>query len=142
MSRSSFANSERSLAYSSRQKCGFAVCGNLFDGCTALSEVVLSDICEISYRMFRGCTALKEIVLPASVKNVSGYAFEGSGLESLTLLCEEPVYITTAELPDTVKTIYVPEGVKAAIEENAAKDENFAYYWPAEKIALVKELDA
>lgn len=39
-------------------------------------------------------------------------------------------------MPETVTAIYVPAGVKEKMEKLAEEDENYAYYWPEEKLAL------
>ena len=48
-----------------------------FYGCTALSNVELSNVQDISTKAFEGCTALQDIVLPLSVTGIGEHAFYG-----------------------------------------------------------------
>lgn len=117
----------------------FRLGGNIFYSCTKLKTVELSAICEIPNGMFEYCTSLTSLTLPASVQNIMD-AFAESGLEQLTILSEEPVQLNANKLPGSVTVIYVPAGVKEKMETLAEQDENFAVYWPREKLDLVQEL--
>lgn len=119
----------------------FRLGGNIFNSCTNLTTVQLSEIYEITNGMFEYCTSLTTLTLPASAKNIMD-AFTDSGLQQLTILSEEPVQLNANKLPETVTAIYVPAGVKEKMEKLAEEDENYAYYWPEEKLALIIELNA
>ena len=57
-----------------------------FDGCTALSRVLLHAETEaILAYAFEGCTALEEIALPEGLKSIGTSAFAGSGLKTVTI---------------------------------------------------------
>ena len=57
-----------------------------FYKCTELSSVTIPDgLCVIRERTFKDCTRLGSIDLPASVIQIEGYAFQNSGLTSLTI---------------------------------------------------------
>lgn len=50
--------------------------GNVFAGCTSLTEVNLpDDMKSIEPSMFSGCTSLPSVTIPASVESFEGYAF-------------------------------------------------------------------
>ena len=119
----------------------FRLGSNIFYSCTKLTNVQLSEIYEITNGMFEYCTSLTSLTLPASAKNIMD-AFTDSGLQQLTILSEEPVQLNANKLPETVTAIYVPAGVKEKMEKLAEEDENYAYYWPEEKLALIIELNA
>lgn len=55
--------------------------------------------------------------------------------------CKSNWWILSFKLPETVTAIYVPAGVKEKMEKLAEEDENYAYYWPEEKLALIIELN-
>ena len=64
----------------------FDLSESMFEGCTSLSEVILSDnIDYIRRRAFAGCSALTSITLPSELKCLSSYVFEGAGLTSITI---------------------------------------------------------
>ncbi len=46
-----------------------------FMGCTALSEVELGNVQDISTSAFEGCTSLTDVVIPPTVTAIGGYAF-------------------------------------------------------------------
>lgn len=57
-----------------------------FNGCAALSEVVLHDsLKEIQFSAFRATPMLKEITLPASLTTLGNTVFQQSGLTSIVL---------------------------------------------------------
>lgn len=68
-----------------------------FQGCAQLEEVVLpSTLCDVGTadpyyplalgaHVFEGCSSLKSVELPAGVSTIPASAFEGSGLEEMTL---------------------------------------------------------
>ena len=61
--------------------------GGVFKGCTKLQSVVFesgSKLTQISSFCFYGCTALTQITIPESVTTIGCYAFEGSGITSVT----------------------------------------------------------
>ena len=56
-----------------------------FEGCTKLSSVTLpSNLKTIPRGTFEYCTALTSITLPERLESIAPYAFEGSGLKTLT----------------------------------------------------------
>lgn len=57
-----------------------------FYGCTALSNVELSNVQDISTKAFEGCTALQDIVLPLSVTGIGEHAFYGCS-SLISVLC-------------------------------------------------------
>ena len=58
----------------------------LFYGCKKLESVTMpTDIDSIPYRMFYGCYGLKEFEVPQGVTTIVMYAFQGSGLEKVTI---------------------------------------------------------
>lgn len=81
-----------------------------FSGCTALEKVeILGKATYIGAQVFRDCTSLKSITLPATVTQIGGYAFYGSGLESIDLskvttlgasVCQNCADLKNATLPD------------------------------------------
>lgn len=83
---------------------------------------------------------ITHIELPDNLGSIVNYAFAESGLEQLAILSEEPVQLNANKLPGSVTVIYVPAGVKEKMETLAEQDENFAVYWPREKLDLVQEL--
>ena len=69
-----------------------------FSGCSNLEEILLCDGVEsIGRNAFTDCKKLKQIQLPASAKEIDGWAFYGSGLT-------QPVYS-----PDGKVLIYYPQ---------------------------------
>ena len=59
---------------------------SLFESCTNLENVELAEGIEfIAYNCFYECKALKEIKLPESLVSIGSSAFQGSGLETITL---------------------------------------------------------
>ena len=68
-------------AYNSKYKFYMV---NMFKGCTSLRNVDLGGLKGIQKGMFNGCTALKNITIPASVTDILGAAFEGSGITNVT----------------------------------------------------------
>lgn len=57
-----------------------------FQDCKSLASVeFLGEITELNGYAFDGCTALKSFIIPASVKSMGSYVFQGSGLESITI---------------------------------------------------------
>lgn len=76
---------------------GTSLPDNAFEGCTALTEVILPDTLKtVGNYAFKGCTAIKGITLPKSVYDLGWSVFEGcTSLESITL----PQYVT-----------YIPSG--------------------------------
>lgn len=64
--------------------------GYVFDGCTALSTINLSDtLIAMGSYTFRGCTSLTEITIPVNVINMGEHLFDGcSNLVTATLLME------------------------------------------------------
>lgn len=58
----------------------------LFYGCKKLESVTMpTGIDSIPYRMFYGCNSLKEFEVPQGVTTIVMYAFQGSGLEKVTI---------------------------------------------------------
>jgi hypothetical protein len=57
---------------------------NVFDGCTSLKDVQLSEgITYIEYHAFANCTSLTEIQLPASLEGIHEDAFENTPLQKI-----------------------------------------------------------
>ncbi len=90
---------------------------NVFEGCTELEEVVLSDRIDwISTNAFFGCTALSRVKLPKNLKLIGDYAFEGcTALTSIEFpekllgigyrsFCE-CTSLNSISLPDSMKKI-------------------------------------
>lgn len=87
-----------------------------FDGCTALTEVVLNEGLQSIKWAFSGCTALKSIVLPSTVTSISDSCFSGctaltdiSLNEGLTTIGASAFYncssLQSIALPSTVVSV-------------------------------------
>lgn len=64
-----------------------SVGANLFEGCTSLTSVTLSEnMTEITPGMFRGCTDLKYLKIPDNISSIDVSAFEGTA--DLVLYCK------------------------------------------------------
>ena len=60
--------------------------GELFSGCTSLKKVTLLEgVTSIEFKAFYNLTGLKEIHFASTTNTIKGYAFSGSGLESITI---------------------------------------------------------
>ena len=60
--------------------------GELFHGCTSLKKVTLLEgVTSIEFKAFYNLTGLKEIHFASSTNTIKGYAFSGSGLESIAI---------------------------------------------------------
>jgi len=58
----------------------------MFDGCTALKEVTLSDnTTAIPAYTFQDCASLKSFTLPSAVKSMGNYCLSGSGITSFNI---------------------------------------------------------
>ena len=59
----------------------------LFEGCTSLPDIILSDdATEILPFEFESCTSLKKVVIPENISRIREYAFENcTSLESITI---------------------------------------------------------
>lgn len=61
-----------------------------FYGCTQLQTVTLPDtMTEIGDRAFVNCASLEKLKLPAGLQRIGDYAFRYSGIQKLSLRCEE-----------------------------------------------------
>lgn len=59
---------------------------HMCSGCTALENVQMpTEPVSINYAAFNGTSSLKNIDIPNTVKEIRGYAFQNSGLESIAL---------------------------------------------------------
>lgn len=58
---------------------------SVFENCSALTDVKLSNVTKIGERAFSGCIGLKEIILPQSLTEIGEYAFNKTALASITL---------------------------------------------------------
>ena len=87
--------------------------GGEFEGCTALSEVILPEgWAQLSAYMFKGCTALKTIDLPDTLTILNNYEFNGSGLTSIVIpdsvtevgysVFQDCTSLVSVTLPDTL----------------------------------------
>ena len=57
-----------------------------FRGCTGLKELTLPKrLKRIGYEAFGGCTGLTKLTLPKSVMHIDTFAFDGNGLEKITV---------------------------------------------------------
>lgn len=69
-----------------------------FSGCEMLSEVVLPDtLTGLNYRVFENCASLKSITLPDNLEYIDSYAFQNTGLESVTIPAGIRVYSNVFE---------------------------------------------
>ena len=65
---------------------GPTIAKNLFSGCTNLEKVTLLEgVTSIEFKAFYNLTGLKEIPFASTTNTIKGYAFSGSGLESITI---------------------------------------------------------
>lgn len=67
----------------------------VFDGCSSLQSIDLTNVTKIQARAFRGCYSLQPVMLSQSVTEIGDNAFEGC------------VLFTSIDIPSTVKTIGV-----------------------------------
>lgn len=59
---------------------------DMFSGCSALANVVLHNpLTALPESTFDGCSKLKSVTLPEGMTGIERYAFNGSGLETITL---------------------------------------------------------
>lgn len=60
--------------------------GYTFDGCTSLKEVkILGNLIGIGLATFRNCTSLTSLDVPATLQEIGGYAFMGSGITNFNI---------------------------------------------------------
>ena len=90
--------------------------GNVFEGCSSLTNVMLADgITEIGFSAFRNCTSLKTITLPNGLNSISDYFFEGcSSLTSIHI----PNGVTSIGVQvfdgcSSLTDVTLPEGLKS-----------------------------
>lgn len=62
------------------------IAGGAFDGNTALRCADLSGAVSVGEEAFRGCSSLREVFIPATVRDIGGYAF--SGIDGLRVTLE------------------------------------------------------
>lgn len=105
-----------------------SISNNAFEGCSALSSVVLPDVLtSIGSNAFEGCSTLASIAIPSGVTSIGANAFFGcNNLLSVFVGVDTPVAITENIFENRANaTLFVPVGSKAAYEAaNYWKDFN------------------
>lgn len=105
-----------------------SISNNAFEGCSALSSVVLPDVLtSIGSNAFDGCAALASIAIPSGVTSIGVNAFSGcNNLQTVYVGMVTPVAITENIFENRANaTLFVPVGSKAAYEAaNYWKDFN------------------
>ncbi|MGN0483862.1 MAG: leucine-rich repeat protein [Lachnospiraceae bacterium] len=90
---------------------------NIFEDCTSLSNVKLSDtFTSFGISMFYNCKSLKQIEIPMSVTEIGNKAFTGSGLETVKFMGEAPTFGDGC-FGSTTATILIPKECKSWTEE-------------------------
>ena len=106
---------------------------NVFKGCTALESIEIPDGVEKLIDVFKGCTALKSAVLPKQFKLISADTFESCPLEAVYYRGSEAEWesvsanVKSAELL-SVTRYYYSETAPALNEEGTAYAGNFWRY--------------
>ncbi|MBQ9203396.1 MAG: leucine-rich repeat protein [Prevotella sp.] len=80
-----------------------------FYGCTALNSLSLGNkVSSIGEWAFRECTALTSVSIPNSVTSIRSFAFEGTGITSLTIEGgTEPISIGEQAFSCNISTLYL-----------------------------------
>ena len=83
-----------------------------FDGCTSLESIEIPESVTAIYdEAFQNCTNLRHITLPSGLKEITQYAFMGSGLQSITIpKSVEKIAETAFADCDDLVSITVEEG--------------------------------
>lgn len=76
-------------------------------------------VTRIGKSAFRDCSSLKYIIIPEKVSTIEDYAFNGSGLESLTNRHKDPQIINSTIFPiGNFTTVYVPSENRDKYDKN------------------------
>ena len=94
-----------------------------FNNCTNLTEVDLSSCSSLAESVFRGCSNLKTIKGIENFTTIPAYAFEGTGIETLSLPLCTTIQIAAFKECKQLKSVNLPkcETIEGKLEYDGAK---------------------